>query len=240
MIIDNLKIHALEEGDGQHMLLLHGWGCSVKLMQPIFDYYKQYYHVVMLDLPGFGESEQPHQVWLIDDYVLFIRHVLEYYNMCDQPIMIAHSFGARIALRYALKYEVFKLVLTGAAGIKDHHNLMYYLRVYTYKLLKRINANYANKMGSQDYKDSNAIMRGILVRAVNEDITPLLHQIKVETLLIFGSKDNQTPLWMGKRMAKEMPNATLIVFQGDDHFAYFHQMRRFLSVIEYFLRGGNV
>ena len=37
-------------------------------------------------------------------------------------------------------------------------------------------------------------MRQILVNVVNEDLTPLLSNIKNETLLIWGDKDDATPM----------------------------------------------
>ena len=40
----------------------------------------------------------------------------------------------------------------------------------------------------------------------------------------------------GRFMEKEMPNAALVVFEGDDHFAYFNQANRFNLVLEAFLR----
>ncbi|MEG0423298.1 MAG: alpha/beta hydrolase, partial [Erysipelotrichaceae bacterium] len=73
-----------------------------------------------------------------------------------------------------------------------------------------------------------------------EDISKDLNKISCPTLLVWGNKDEQTPLWMGKKMEKQMPNAKLVVFQGDDHFAYFHQMRRFLEVCDCFLIGQKL
>ena len=90
--------------------------------------------------------------------------------------------------------------------------------------------------GSSDYQNSSDIMKGTLIQAVNFDITPYLKDIKPETLLVFGDKDDSTPLYMGKIMEEKMPDAALVVFEGDDHFAYFHQGDRFNLVLEAFLK----
>lgn len=235
--IDEHSIHLKVEGSGTSVVLLHGWGQNMEMMMPIFDHLKTYCKVMVLDLPGFGKSDRPDVVWTTTQYAQVIHELLIKHQMDEKPILIAHSFGARIAFRYALNYDCGKMILTGAAGIKDHHGLTYYARVYAYKLMKKLHMPQAKEMGSRDFQDSDSIMRGILVAAVNEDITPYLKEIQNETLLVWGTKDNQTPLWMGKKMEKEMPNAGLALFSGDDHFAYYHQMRRFLNVIDYFLKG---
>ena len=66
------------------------------------------------------------------------------------------------------------------------------------------------QMGSVDYQQASDIMRRVLVKSVNDDITPELAKIKVETLLVWGEQDEQTPLWMGKMMETLMPHATLV------------------------------
>jgi pimeloyl-ACP methyl ester carboxylesterase len=63
--------------------------------------------------------------------------------------------------------------------------------------------------------------------------------VKAPTLLIWGEKDLATPLWMGKVMEKEIPDAGLVIFEEDDHYAYFHQMNRFNRIVEVFLQSSK-
>ncbi|MEF9920441.1 MAG: alpha/beta hydrolase [Erysipelotrichaceae bacterium] len=233
--IDHLNINIMVEGQGEPMILLHGWGCDMSLLLPIMEYYKDRYQVFLFDLPGFGKSDTPHTIWEIEDYVSLIESILLYYNVSQIPIIIAHSFGARIAIRFALKHQVKQMILTGAAGIKDHRRVSYYLKIIHYKIAKRCHFAYASKMGSEDYLQSDGIIRGILVSALHDDLSKELNKISCPTLLVWGNKDQQTPLWMAKKMERTMKNACLIIFQGEDHFAYFHQMRRFLEVCDCFL-----
>lgn len=226
------RIHYTLEGKGEPLVLLHGWGQNMAMMKFIADHFKQRFQVLNLDLPGFGESEEPKCVWNLDDYTLCIHECCKALQLSN-PTLIAHSFGARIALLYAHRYQVQKLVLTGAAGIKKSKTLQYYIRIYTYKLLKKLHM--APDMGSEDYKSASEVMKGVLIESVERDLRSLLPQITNEALLVWGEKDEATPLWMGETMEKMMPNATLIVLDGDDHFAYFHQPQRFIAILEYFL-----
>lgn len=229
---DHQKVQLSILGEGDDVILLHGWGQNAYMMKFIQDHLANRYRVMNLDLPGFGESAEPLKAWSVSEYAAFIHELAQEHQM-KNPILIAHSFGARIALRYALAYPVKKMILTGAAGIKKKYTVDHYLRVYTYKLLKRMHIK-AN-LGSTDYQSASLVMRGVLVKAVNEDITSKLSQIRTETLLVWGEKDTQTPLWMGRQMEKEMPHAGLVVIKKEDHFAYFHQSLRFLRIVDAFL-----
>ncbi|WP_416326429.1 alpha/beta fold hydrolase [[Eubacterium] hominis] len=231
-VYHNQIINCTFSGEGQGMILLHGWGQNAYMMKFIQDHFAKHYRVMNLDLPGFGESEEPSHAWTLQEYADCV-HTLASDAGIQKPILIAHSFGARIAFRYVLSYPVEKMILTGAAGIRKHYTWDYYVRVYTYKLLKKMKLK-AN-LGSSDYQSASPIMRGVLVQAVNEDISDQLHLIDVETLLVWGEKDTQTPLWMGKMMEKEMKNAALVVLEKEDHFAYFHQSFRFLRIVDAFL-----
>lgn len=232
MLVHNINLHVEVKGEGDAVLLLHGWGQNAYMMKFIQDHLSERFCVVNLDLPGFGKSEEPHEVWTTQEYANCVHDVMMALHL-QNPIIIAHSFGARIAFRYALCYPVKKMVLTGAAGLRPKRSWTYYARVYTYKLMKKLHRPLA--MGSEDYQKASVIMRGVLVSSVNEDIHDDLKDILCETLLVWGEKDEQTPLWMGKVMEQEMPNATLVVLKKEDHFAYFHQSLRFCRILDAFL-----
>ena len=244
--IDGVNLTYTKQGrKGKNVLLLHGWGQNKEMMAFISEYLKAHFIVYNFDLPGFGESDEPDEAWDTDDYANFL------YKFCqkkkiENPIIIAHSFGCRVAVRYAYKHPVHKMVLTGAAGVKDKRHLSYYIKVYSYKLGKKIlslkpfekyKEKFMNNAGSEDYRNTSGIMRQTFVKVVNEDTTPILKDIKTETLLVFGENDTAAPLYKGKIMEKEMPNATLVVFENDDHYAYINQAQRFTLVLDAFLRS---
>lgn len=240
--IQDLNVYYEKSGrKGKKVVLLHGWGQNTKMMSFIADALSKHFIVYNIDFPGFGESQEPSVAWGCEDYTEFL-HEFCVKNKIDNPIFIAHSFGCRIALRYAYKYGAYKMVLTGAAGIRDTRTLSWYLKTYSYKLAKKILpkesiAKYQNKVGSEDYKNSSGIMRQTFVKVVNDDVKPILKDINCETLLVFGELDEATPLSKGKLMEKLMPNATLVVFENDDHYAYFKQAIRFNNVLDAFLRS---
>ncbi len=244
--LDEIQLHYEKYGNkGRKVLLLHGWGQNTEMMAFIGEFLKSHFIVYNLDLPGFGKTSEPPEPWDTNDYCEFLAHFCQHFKIED-PIIIAHSFGCRIALRYAYRYSVHKMVLTGAAGIRDKRGIAYYVKTYTYKLGKKILSlkpftAYREKLlknaGSEDYRNSSGVMRATFVKVVNEDLKDLLPHIDTETLLVFGENDEATPVEKGKMMEKLMPNAALVVFENDDHYAYIHQAGRFDLVLDAFLRS---
>lgn len=249
VIIKDIKVNYNKSGDrGQSVILLHGWGQNISMMDPVAQHLKEDFIIYNLDLPGFGESEIPKTVYGVEEYTELLKNFIGV-NQISNPIIIAHSFGVRIAILYAANNPVHKLIFTGGAGILPKRGLKYYLRLYTYKLgklvlslpgLEKVKDKYQKNAGSSDYQALDGIMRQSFVKIVNLDLSPYLKDIKAETLLVWGSLDDATPLWMGKKMEKEIPNAGLAIFENDGHYAYWNQMPRFLSVIDIFLEEDKL
>lgn len=243
--INDLNIAYEEAGTGKDVVLLHGWGQNKEMMANIFHHLKDSFHVVSLDFPGFGESDEPHDVWGVSDYEAFLHEFMTQLHI-TKPILIGHSFGCRVAIRYAKDHpdNVNKMCLTGAAGIRPKRGLDYHIKTKAFKAGKWVlKATGQNKRleelqknaGSEDYRNASAVMRPTFVKVVNDDISDILKDVKCSVLLVWGENDVATPLWMGKQMEKEMPDAGLAIFENDDHFAYWHQADRFNRVLDVFL-----
>ncbi len=236
-------------GDGQDVILLHGWGQNMFMMHEIEDHLKGSFRVWNLDFPGFGESDEPSTPWGVPDYRDFLADFIEK-NHINNPILIGHSFGCRVAIRYAAMYQenVKKMVLTGAAGIKPKQTFEQKTRTNIYKagkwLLKTTGQTkkleeLQNKSGSEDYRNAKGIMRPTFVKVVNDDVSDILKDVICPVLLVWGENDTAAPLWMGKQMEKEMKDAGLAIFASDDHFAYWNQSARFNAVLDVFLDGDK-
>lgn len=239
---------------GTRLLLLHGWGCSTVLFSPIAQELARDYQVTVIDFPGHGQSGRPPQPWGVADYAQCVKELLEHLGWTDCDI-IAHSFGGRVALYMASNWpeRVKRLVITGGAGLRSEPTAEQKKRSEGYKKKKKMLESLGRfpllksavdraleqlrqKYGSADYNALDEEMRKTFVKVVNEDLRPLLPKIQASTLLIWGEKDTATPLWMGKTMEKEIPDAGLVVFENDDHFAYLHQWPRFVAVVRAFLK----
>lgn len=57
--LDGLRLHYLEAGEGEPVLLLHGWPTSSFLWREVMPRIAEGNRVIALDLPGFGQSDKP-------------------------------------------------------------------------------------------------------------------------------------------------------------------------------------
>ena len=68
MEVHNTNVNYIQYGRGKDIVLLHRWGQNIEMMQFLGDPLSNSYRITILDFPGFGESEEPQEVWNITDY----------------------------------------------------------------------------------------------------------------------------------------------------------------------------
>ena len=213
--------------------MLHGWGANLFTFTKLQDNLAAYFKVYSLDLPGFGESEvlSPLSVDEVSDVIFGFVMKLNINN----PIILGHSYGGRVAVCYASKHEVSKLVLVSSAGIKQKLKISKRLKIKVYKALKK--CHLPIKMGSSDYQNSDNVKRIMLVKAVNRDLTEEMKLIKVPTLLIYGKDDDVTPLELGYRIKENIKGSVLVEMDNCGHFPYLDRFSVFLLILNSFLLG---
>ena len=241
--VDEINTYYTQVGNGPDVLCLVGWGQDTRMFEPTQTALSKNFRVTCIDYPGFVQSDTMNMTWAVDDYVDWLHKFLTQMNISN-PIIIAHSFGARVALKYNLKYPIQKLVFTGAAGIRPKLKLRTQIRIRVYKILKRLvqlplfkmyEEDLKKAFGSEDYRAISGVLRDSFVRIVNEDLSDTLNKVEVPCLLIWGDKDDATPLWMGQKMEKEMKDAGLVIFENEGHYAYWNQIHRFNRIVDVFL-----
>lgn len=248
--INGLNINYTCEGEGELVLLLHGWGANIKLFENTISLVKNKYKVVAMDMPGFGESDEPKTPWSVDDYVDFVLEFLKDFEF-SKIILLGHSFGGRVIIKLCSRnnpFTVEKVVLVDSAGVKPKKTFKQKVKQLLYKLTKWFFTlaiitklfpdaleNLRKKNGSADYNAASPIMRQTLVKVVNEDLCHLMPNVKCSTLLIWGKNDDATPLSDGKLMEKLMPESALVEFDNAGHYSFLEQQNLFLRVLASFL-----
>lgn len=246
---NGVTMHYTVSGDGPALILMHGWGCNHTTVASIEHIAINTHTVYNVDFPGFGKSSEPETVWGTEEYTRLIEHLAEVENI-KSPTLIGHSFGGRIAIIFASRNKTEKVILVDAAGVKPKRSLKYYCKVYSFKISKwivnhtlsktnadRIIDNMRAKNGSSDYAGASNMMRAILSKVVNEDLTPLMPLIKAPTLLIWGENDTATPLKDAKVMEKLIPDAGLVSFTGCGHYSFLDNPMGFRAVLSNFLKS---
>lgn len=247
--LSGLKVRMEVTGQGAPLILMHGWGCNHTTVRSIASTAALTHTVYNIDFPGFGGSQEPPEVWGVEDYTRLIEELVQK-EALDAPVLVGHSFGGRVAILYTSRNPVDKVVLVDAAGIKPRRSLNYYIKVYSFKAgkkfwqlvlgkekaEKRIDKMRARR-GSSDYAGASPRMRAILSKVVNEDLKDRLPLIKAPTLLIWGEDDKATPLADAKLMNRLLPDSGLVSFPGCGHYSFLDNPGQFRAVLSSFLKS---
>ncbi|MBQ8493571.1 MAG: alpha/beta hydrolase [Alistipes sp.] len=245
---DGIELAYTAEGEGEVVVLLHGWGCDASIWRPTIELLKGHYRVVAVDFAGFGRSAEPRSAWGVEEYTRSIEALVAELGI-ESPTLIGHSFGGRVSIVYASRNDVARVVLTDAAGVKPRRSWQYYRKVYTYKILKHalpllIGSRKAQMLleqrraasGSADYNNATPMMRAILSKCVNEDLRRLMPKVEAPVLLFWGDKDTATPLSDGYIMQQQMPNAGMVIAKGAGHFAMLEEAELWQASLRSFLK----
>lgn len=251
--IDDISVNYIDQGQGDVILLLHGWGANITLYQGIISTLVQNHRVIALDMPGFGKTTEPSVPWCVDDYVDFVLKFIASFELTKLSIVV-HSFGGRVFFkmnaREDLLFQIEKAVLIDSAGILPKKAWKQKVSLRCYKIGRAVMStkvlhflypdaveDMRRKRGSADYNSATPVMRATLVKVVNEDLEPLMHLVKCPTLLIWGDLDTATPLSDAKKMEELIPDTGLVVCEGAGHFSFAQQAPRVNGALTAFFAG---
>ena len=228
VIVNGHKINYETYGEGAPFLILHGWGSNSERWQAVAEpLSKKGFKIIVPDLPGFGKSEALDIPWNTNKYITWLEGFVKELNIKDF-YLLGHSFGGALAAKMAVKHpqDVRKLFLVSSACVrkkttkksffrsisklaKIFHFIPYYafFRKAVYKFIVR----------KSDYVYVEGIMKETYLNVISEDLSFHLPFIKVPTVVIWGQKDEFTPLSDGYFIEKQIKNSKLIVIPDAGH-----------------------
>lgn len=231
------------------VLMLHGWGANAALMlSPAERLHTLGHPVYFIDLPGFGDTSAPSIPWSVFDYANFVIAFCDALAL-DRVHIVGHSFGGRLGLILGSDHaqRIGKLALVDAAGVPPRRNLLASARLTVYKIIRdglyrvgartpadRLRQRYNARYGSADFQAVSGVMRETFKQVIAADLRPYARRVTCPALLIWGSDDADTPLWMGQMLEKLIPDAGLIVFDGAGHYSYLERTAEFVRIVDHF------
>ncbi len=258
-----IDIHYESIGEGFPLLFIHGWCMSGRVWRYQTEAFASKYRVVTVDLRGHGESSDAGDAYEFDDFAddiaeLFMRLDLR------RASVIGWSMGVQVALRAfsRLRGEIASLVLVGGTPkFTASEDYSFGLpRFETRSMAIRIKRNYLKTMGDffngmftegeltkEGYQRvaGDIVMGGkppepetalkTLGTLVSSDLRPLLSKIDVPVLLVHGDKDVITLADASAFMARQLPDATLRIFEGAGHAPFISRPAEFNALLDSFL-----
>lgn len=257
--IDGVSVNYEVKGSGDYVFILHGWGANISVYNSVSDLLAQKFTVVTLDFPGFGATPEPPGVWSVSDYADFTVKFISSFGV-KSTILFGHSFGGRVIIKMAsmekLPFSISKIIFADSAGIMPRRGKKQSFKTRIYKIGKFFLSLYPvrklfpgalealrKKFSSADYANASPLMRGVLVKTVNEDLTQYLKNIKCTTLLIWGVNDTATPVSDAEIFEREISSSGadvgLCKIENAGHYSFLDQPYVFQNILRSFLKIGE-
>lgn len=255
-LVDGLRASYERGGTGPPLLLLHGWANSALTLEPLARALADLRETIVPDLPGFGRTERPRdpQGWDTAAYATWVLAFMDKLGIARADLF-GHSHGGRIALYIAATHpeRVGRLILVGAAGLHAYRSPAVRLQQAGWALLLQTvhravalgllgadgearAATLSEHFASPDYRAAGA-MRPTMRRILADDLAPLLPRITAPTLLIWGERDDETPLELGLRLERLIRGARLMVVPDAGHHVFLERPEPVIACMRTFLSG---
>jgi pimeloyl-ACP methyl ester carboxylesterase len=249
--VRGVSTHLFEAGDpaAPPLLYLHGTSLG-NLWLDAHRALASHFHLFAPDIPGFGLSPRPDWMRDMDDYVLYLRDLLDTLGL-ERPIVAGHSLGGWMAMELAVWYpeRVGSLILSNAAGIRVKGSPIADLfAMNPQELLAAIfeDVTYAAPLipaeFSVDYILDQYRQRTTLASlAWNPHFDPKLERrlarVNCPTLILWGEKDRLIPPVYGETLHRLIAGSQLETIAGTGHMPMFEKAEQWARLISDFAAG---
>ncbi len=252
--INNINISIKQTGTGSDLVLIHGIFASKEIMNPLYNYYKDNYHVVSYDVRGHGKSDKPEK-FNLDDYAEDLKEIILELNL-EKPVVIGLSMGSYIALKTAEKYPdlLSKIVLLGCRG-KGEISLMQKasqenegnnnidLKEMGRLISKRVYAPTTTPEQIMNFHKStrgeveltNEDRKNVYASLAHYDMVSDADNVKIPVLLLVGKYDGINPPEESEKLHKILPTSKLEIIDDAGHIAYLEKEEEVINLIDSFL-----
>ena len=257
--IDGMDVHLRQEGEGETLILLHGTGSSLHTWASWVNQLKDSFHIVTLDLPGFGlTGPHPQHVYTTTMYNNLLNVIKDHLNI-EQFHIGGNSFGGYIAWNYTLDHPnvVDKLILIDAAGYEHDSPLIFKLIANPLigPVLKRLTSRSLIESNMEEvYYDDSKITDELIdryysmtlregnrdalmarIKRKDQNRIDRIGEIEAPTLILWGENDEWAPVADAYKFDKHLPNSQLTVLKEVGHLPMEEVPVRSVQVVQSFL-----
>ncbi len=261
----NVKLHVTDLGEGQPIVLIHGWPLSDAMYEYQYAYFvEKGYRVIGITLRGFGQSDKPGGNYNYDVFADDIKVVLDKLKI-ENATIGGFSMGGATVIHYVAKYKaahVSKLALFGAAapiwtkradfnyGLwtkEDVDGLINLNNINRPQLFANfgtifpanetsVSAGHGAWLGTIQAQASPYAMAQGLKTLRDSDLREDLKKITIPTLILHGKLDKICSFDLAEQMQKGIKNSTLVPFEKSGHALFIEELEKFNTELEKFVK----
>lgn len=260
----NVRLHVTDLGEGQPIVLIHGWPLSDAMYEYQYQYLVQKgFRVIGITLRGFGKSDKPYGKYNYDVFADDIKFVLNKLKI-KNAVLGGFSMGGAVVIHYVAKYNsahVSKLALFGAAAPswkkqpdypygasnEDAAALINLSRTNRPQVLENfgkgfaatengISAGLANWLETINLEASPYAATQSLLALRDTDLRPELSKITIPVAIFHGVKDKLCDFTFAEQLHKGLKNSFIVRFENSGHALFIEELEKFNTELEKFAR----
>lgn len=233
-IINGIKvsyIHSIIQNDAPIVVFLHGWASEGIHFKNLFPQNQSF---IAIDFPPFGKSgDLPSSVGLLD-FANITKKWIEYCVPCNKKIIVVgHSFGGRIIIKMIseqlFSHQIEKIICIGVPFYRQYSWKHYIIERCAYyfsfapifkKSFKKILYSFWK---NSDYEalGENIVLKKTFQNTIKEPIDTSIPLLSAYPLfLLWGEKDEITPVSFAQRVQAIIPSACLEVVPSAGHMPF--------------------
>jgi len=231
LTINKLKVTYYKAGKGRTVVFFHGGRTRALSFKKYLYLLSLKHEVIAPDIPGYGDSDTPNEIWSFIEYGKFFSEFLKKLNLTNVTV-IGYSMGGGIAFNVASQNKnVSKLILIDSSGISTTRN----------PLLSELRRVYFYLSHPQYYVPSILLLKEYLLfrkkhlfsikkidmirnKCHETDYSEILSALSTKTLLIWGIDDWIYPLSVANKFNKLLPKSELMTVNGTHDWLYYNPL----------------
>jgi pimeloyl-ACP methyl ester carboxylesterase len=235
------------QAERKTLVFIHGSGGDHTVWLHQCTRLKNAFNIAALDLPGHGRSEGRGEQG-VAVYAEWVRQILEALAI-EKPVLIGHSLGAAISLRYALTYgDKLAGIVPVGGGVAMPVNPIILEGLKTdpatvIAIAAKISVAKSNRdrfsailMKSMSGVNPD-ILYGDFLACDKHDVTATVSEIRVPTLVICGDEDKMTPPDMSRYLKDHIPGAQLALISNAGHYVMLEDVEEFNKILGTFVES---
>lgn len=253
-------LNYIDKGASKPIVLLHGMAASLNYWNEYIDPLSKTNRVIAIDLLGFGRSPNSDTDYTTEKHIEAIRQTLKSLNVHEPIIIIGHSMGALLALKFAARFpdEVDRLMLVGmpiyvnSSEAKKDITKSKKILEWTYygrssqilcttwcyllrPLSKRLAPYYLPKQPKQVGADSvlhtwRAYSESLRHVIETQTVESDLKKLKIPTVLCYGDKESEVILHNAHSL-KNLPKNIQTTFLNGTHSLPLEKPKELLNLL---------
>jgi pimeloyl-ACP methyl ester carboxylesterase len=214
------KLNYIDKGTGEPLIFLHGLLYDIDIYKGLIDILSERYHVYAIDLPMHGKTKIL-ETMTTQEFSKILNEFIEEKKIKD-PIVIGHSFGALVAIFYASRFKVKKLILIEPSGLKYYNNhFSPAFRILVIQPILCLKENFAKSI-PLFYTVIKNILKIIsskkILKYLDEDLfidhSDTLEKIRCQTTIFWARDDEIIPFSFAEGYKKKIKDSELIEIKG--------------------------